>query len=299
MNVNELNERFGIPGVAEFDRGEGGLTMLAITAPGGEAEVYLHGGNVTHFKPADGQPCLWVSKSSRFDPDSPTRGGVPVCFPWFGSAGPTPESPFHGFARLMDWDVESIDRTDAGVAVTLILRSDEQTLQFWPGQFELRITVTVATTLTMALEARNVGHEAFTITEALHTYFHVSDVRNVKILGLENAEYTAFDEHKRQGDEPITFAAETDRGYTNTTASCVLDDPGMARRITVEKSGSDSTVVWNPWIGRAADIPDFGDDEWPGMVCIETANLPGNAVTIPPGGSHVMEARISAERTDR
>ncbi|MCK4623944.1 MAG: D-hexose-6-phosphate mutarotase, partial [Phycisphaerae bacterium] len=178
--------------------------------------------------------------------------------------------------------------------VTLILRSDEQTQRLWPGQFELRITVTVATTLTMALETRNIGDEAFTITEALHSYFRVSDVRNVKIIGLENTEYFVTDEHERQGDEPITFSAETDRKYINTTSTCILDDPGMARRITVEKSGSDSTVVWNPWITRAAEMSEFGDDEWPGMVCIETANLPGNAVTIPPGGSHVMEARITA-----
>ncbi|MCK4623945.1 MAG: D-hexose-6-phosphate mutarotase, partial [Phycisphaerae bacterium] len=93
MNIDELNERFGIPGVVEFDRGVGGLTKMAITAPGGEAEIYRNGGHVTHFKPADGQPCLWVSKSSRFERGSPIRGGVPVCFPWFGSAGPASESP--------------------------------------------------------------------------------------------------------------------------------------------------------------------------------------------------------------
>ncbi len=299
MNVNELKERFGISGVVEFGRGEGGLTRMAITTPGGEAEVYRNGAHVTHFKPADGQPCLWVSKSSRFEQGRAIRGGVPVCFPWFGSAGPDPESPFHGFARRMDWDVESTEKTDTGAVVTLILRSDEQTQRLWPGQFELRITVTVATTLTMALEARNIGGEAFTITEALHSYFRVSDVRNVKIAGLENTEYFVTDEHERQGDEPITFSAETDRKYINTTSTCILDDPGMARRITVEKSGSDSTVVWNPWITRAAEMSEFGDDEWPGMLCIETANLPGNAVTIPPGGSHVMEARIAAERTNQ
>jgi len=295
MRPDRLNEQFGVDGVVEFGAGPGGLTRASITSPGGTATVLLHGAHVTAYQPAGGVPVLWMSGRSWFEPGRPVRGGVPVCFPWFGSTGPAGDSPHHGFARLTEWEVESTGLDGDLAEITLVLFSDDDTRRYWPGQFELRHTVTVGAELSMSLEVSNTGDEAFTITEALHTYLAVSDVRKVSIAGLEGAEYvdTVGEERRlRQGDEPIRFAGEVDRAYVNTDAACVLDDPGMGRRIRVAKSGSLSTVVWNPWTAKAARMPDYADDEWPGMVCIETANVYENAVTVAPGGAHIMEARI-------
>jgi glucose-6-phosphate 1-epimerase len=296
MTPQELNERFGLPGVVDFDAGEGGLTRVRIAAAGGRAEIYLLGAHVTDWPPAGRQPVPWVSRESPFAVGQAIRGGVPVCWPWFAAKGDEPDAPLHGFARLVAWQVESADRLDdGGAAVTLALRSDERTKQYWRGDFELRHRVAVGSTLTMTLGTHNLGTEPMTVTEALHSYLRVSDVRNVSVSGLAGVEY--FDKvtggpNRTQGDEPITFAGETDRVYLDTAAAAVLDDPGLGRTITIEKTGSRSTVVWNPWVEKAARMDSFGDDEWPQMVCIETANALTDAVTIPPGETHCLEARI-------
>src|SRR5436190_10964031 len=106
--MQELNERFGIPGVVSIETGNGGLTKIAVTAPQASAEIYLHGAHVTHFQPTGEQPVLWMSKSTWFDAAKPIRGGVPICFPWFGPNKSDPKLPAHGFARLRDWDIQSV-----------------------------------------------------------------------------------------------------------------------------------------------------------------------------------------------
>lgn len=298
MTPKELNERFGVDGAAAFVAGAGGLTRLDITAAEGEAQVSLQGAHVTAWRPRGAADVLWMSEKSWFEPGKPLRGGVPVCWPWFGPKEGDAVAPAHGFARLAEWQVESLRRQAGGdVSVCLLLKGAKGQWPGFPHAFELRHRVRVGRTLTMALETRNAGGEAFTLAEALHTYFRVSDVRNVAISGLAGVEFIdKMDgaKRKRQGVEPIRFAGETDRVYVNAAGECVLEDAGAGRRIVVAKSGSNSTVVWNPWIAKAARMADFGDNEWPGMVCIETANAADNVVTLAPGESHTMEARISA-----
>jgi len=299
MTLQELNERFEIPAAARFEAGPGGMTELDIRTQGHQAQIMLHGAHVTHFCPAGCEPVLWMSRRSWFAPGKPIRGGVPVCFPWFGMRAGAPDAPNHGFVRLREWEVESLVRAPEGqVVVTLRLAADDRTRAHWAGDFELRHTVTVADSLTMSLETRNVGAEPLTITEALHTYFRVSDIRKASVSGLAGVTYVdkvAPGGKAVQGDGAITFSGETDREYVDTQATCEIDDPGLSRRIVVAKSGSDSTVVWNPWTAKAARMPDFDDDEWPGMLCVETANAGDNAVTVAPGASHTMEARISVK----
>jgi glucose-6-phosphate 1-epimerase len=293
----ELNGRFGIPGVVDFVVGNGGLTRIVIAAPQSRAEVYLLGGHVTHWQPAGGQPVIWLSQKSNFAIGQPIRGGVPVCFPWFGPLEGAAGSPLHGYVRLIPWDVESVDAlADGSVAIGLWIKFHQPTVPGWPGNFELHYRITVGAELTMSLEARNCQDQPLTVTEALHTYLCVSDVRNVSVTGLAGREYVDKVDggaRKRQGAQPVAFEGETDRAYLNALRTCVVRDAGLGRRVGVSKSGSASTVVWNPWVDKARKMPDFGDDEWPGMVCIETANALSNAVTIPPLGTHTMEARIS------
>ncbi len=299
MKINELNEQFGIKGKAQFENAQGGLSALKVNADGNEAEIYLHGAHVTHFAPAGEKPILWLSKRSWFEAGKPIRGGVPVCFPWFGMNSDIPDSPAHGPVRLNEWDVESLVEDDEGkIAVTLIVRSDDATRAIWPGDFELRHTITVGEKLTTTFQTTNTGQADIVITEAMHYYFAVSDVRNIAVSGLDNVAYHDFVGDvrvKRQGEKPITFTGETDRVYVDTSSTCKIDDPGMARVIRIEKVGSDSTVVWNPWATKAARTADFDDNEWPGMVCVEVANARENAVTIGAGQSHSMQATISLD----
>ncbi|MGB8168973.1 MAG: D-hexose-6-phosphate mutarotase [Chthoniobacteraceae bacterium] len=286
-----------IPGIATFHAGPDGLTRLRVASALATAEITLDGAHVTHFQPAGAAPVLFLSRSSHFAPGKPIRGGVPVCFPWFGPRAGHPESPAHGFARVHCWEAESLAAEESG-SVTAILRlaSDEQTRAHWPHDFIARLRIDVARQLTITLHVENTGPAQFQFEEALHTYFAVSDIREVLITGLEGAAYidkTDSLKRKQLGSEHLRLAAETDCVFPATTATCIINDPALHRRILVEKSGSQTTVVWNPWIAKAAAMPDFGDDEWPQMLCIETANTGDDAITLAPGSTHSMSATIS------
>ncbi len=296
MNIEELNRQFGIPGVAEFEEGNGGLTKLLIAAEGSVAEVYLLGGHVTRWLPSDGQDVLWLSRASRYEIGKPIRGGIPVCHPWFGPLEGDSSAPLHGYVRQTLLDVESVTlNEDSSVSAVLWRKFSKPASDNWPGYFELRVRITVGRSLSVAAETLNLGPKDLVLSEALHTYFRVSDVRKVRVTGLAGQACWSKVTGARavQGPEPLTFTAETDRVYGGSTGEVVLHDPQMGRSIRIAKRGSKSTVVWNPWIAKAAAMPDFGDDEWPEMLCIETANALDDAVPIPPGKMHTMETIIS------
>ena len=287
-------------GMAEFETGINGLAKLTLHTRAAEAEVYLHGAHVTGYQPRGMKPVLWLSGHSWFEDGKPIRGGVPICFPWFGPREGDPQAPAHGFVRLAVWKAESVEQSDDRTSVTLLTTDTPQTRALWDHAFELRQTVALGPdgALIITLACRNTGAKAFSFTEALHTYLHVDDVRQVAIEGLAGVEYIDkmdAGRRKRQDDEPIRFTGETDRVYLDTDAACTLTDPKAGRRIIVRKEGSRSTVIWNPWTDKSIRMPDFGDNEWPGMVCIETANAADNAVTLEPGAEHRMSAGIHAE----
>ena len=265
-------------------------------------QIHLHGAHVTHFAPTGDAPLLFVSAFSDYQNGKPIRGGVPVIFPWFGPRAGHPTAPAHGFARTSTWIAESVaEQPDGAIVIVLRLDPNEASQAVWDHRWVLRHRITVGTALTMALEIENLGATPFRCEEALHTYFRVSDVRNVEVLGLENAEYLDKADGMRrkcQSADPIRFTAETDRTCVNTLNRCVIADPGLNRRIVIEKSGSQSTVVWNPWIAKARAMADFGDNEWPFMVCVETGNVADNTLEIAPGIRHVTTTTIRRENSD-
>lgn len=264
------------------------------------AEIYLHGAHVTHFQPRSSpHPVLWMSKSSLFKPDKAIRGGVPICFPWFGPKPDDAKAPAHGFARVRDWTVESVERDPAGAVVaTFGLKSDDATKRSWNADFVARYIVMIANELSLRFTVQNRGRERVRYEAALHSYFTVGDIRRTEVRGLESASYLDRLQPGKtftQDHIPIRFDRETDRTYINTDAVTTIVDPVLERRIINRKFNSQSTVVWNPWIDKAKAMADFGDDEWPGMLCIETANAGPNAVELEPGQSHSMSAIISVE----
>ena len=279
--------------------GAGQLPRLEIGTPAGAAEIYLHGAHVTRWQPSHTEaPVLWVSEHSFWEDGKPIRGGVPICFPWFGPHGSGPSAPAHGFGRLADWTlVSAVERNDGRAIATFALEGDRMS-EPWPFRFQATYEVAVGTTLSMSLEVENRDDKEFTFEEALHTYFTVSDIAGVSISGLERTPYldkAGGSTERTQGDTPIRFTGETDRVYLETTATCSIDDPGLHRRIAVSKENSRSTVVWNPWIAKAHAMADFGDEEWRGMVCVETANVGAAAVRLAPGERHRMTVSLAVE----
>lgn len=296
-NIQQLNEQFGAD-FLRFEEVPGGLVRAVIITPTAQAEVYLHGAHITHFQPAGQAPVLFLSKESHFAPDKAIRGGVPICFPWFGPRQNDATAPMHGLARLLEWDVESIEAKKEEVALVLSLSPKMAPYPGW-APCALRFVIQVGSSLTMQLEVTNIGAKVFTFEEALHTYLQVGDVRQIEIIGLAETPYIDKTDNFRQktqlGARALSIRGETDQVYLNTQNTCVIHDPILNRKIHIIKQNSASTVVWNPWIEKAVALPDFGDDEWTKMVCIETCNVNICEVELQPGQTHIMTAKIEVE----
>lgn len=288
-----------MPDSIKLSEGRGGLRRIQVATRLAEAEIYLQGAHVTHFQPHGRQPVLFMSAKSQFEAGKPIRGGVPICFPWFGPRQDGLPGGIHGFARLSEWRL-----TDAGEAadgtVELCFEFDAGTAapELWKAGLQARYCVGIGRELRLTLHVRNATAAPVKFEEALHTYLAVGDVREASVDGLAGAaciDRLAPARDAKQGPEPIRITAETDRLYVGTRSTCTVHDPAWKRRIVVEKSGSDTTVVWNPWVAKAKAMPDFGDDEWPGMLCVETCNAGPNSVSLAAGESNCMGAVIRVE----
>mgnify|MGYP001767172735 CR=1 FL=1 len=281
-------------GRVTFLDGQNEMAMLEISTRWSSAEMYLHGAHVTRFKRLDEPGMLFMSQCSRFQAEQPIRGGVPVIFPWFGMREGLGQ---HGFARIKEWDLREVLPTEDGrVSVRLRLRDCPDAAAFPP--FTAEYVVTVGESLGLEFTVTNNADEVLTFEECLHSYFEVGDVTAIAIRGLEGTEYldkVANFARKRDNDAEIRIGAEVDRTYVNTTSRVEIIDPRLSRKIVVEKENSRSTVVWNPWIGKAQQMMDFGNDEYQRMVCVESGNVGENQVSLGPGETSRLAVRLRIE----
>ena len=287
-----------LPDGVRLETGEGGLERLVVDTALSEAHVYLLGAHVAHFQPRAQRPVLFMSDRSSFEVGHPIRGGVPVCFPWFGQKAGSPDLPNHGLVRQRPWALQDVaPRDDGRITAMFTLQPDARVRAPWPHACTITHRICVGADLHMELLVTNTGRAPFTFEEALHTYLRVSDVRHVEVHGLEDAPYRdKLDAPGTSRDPgPILVSEETDRVYEGSTATCDVVDRPWARRLRIAKTGSRTTVVWNPWVDKARRMPDFGDEEWPRMLCVETANAGADAVTLQPGQTHRMGALVAVE----
>jgi glucose-6-phosphate 1-epimerase len=292
--LESLNARFGIAGKVNIIAANGGLPAIQITTSAATAEIYLHGAHVTAFQPSASEELIFVSSKTHWEPTKAIRGGIPICFPWFGPKADDPKAPMHGFARTHEWTIASIEEQDEAVQITLTFDGSEATQPLWPHAFHAEYRVSVGTFLQLELAVTNTGDAAFQFEEALHTYHHVGDIHQTHLSGLDGISYLdkvdAYAKKTQSGDIAIT--GQTDRVYLETNAAITIHDAALSRSIEVEKSSSRNTVVWNPWAEVAASMADMGNDEWPYFVCVEAANCRDNAVTLAPGETHAMGVTI-------
>ncbi len=278
-----------------FLDGQSELPMLEVSTPWSTAGIYLHGAHVTNFTRHGEPPLLFMSQCSRFAPEQPIRGGVPVIFPWFG---PREGLPQHGFARLKTWDLKEFSPApDGSVSVRFRLPDYPEASSFPPFSAEYIVTVDRALTLTLKVTNQS-RDESFTFENCLHTYFEVGDVRKISIKGLTGCRYldkVANFAKKTENAEAVKIASEVDRVYLNSTGTVEILDPVLSRKTIIEKLGSSSTVVWNPWAAKAQQMPDFGNDEYLRMVCVESGNVGSNQVTLAPGESSSLVVKLSSE----
>jgi glucose-6-phosphate 1-epimerase len=304
MTPANLNDSFAIPGVLSFSANHAGLTYAQIAMPACTAKLYLQGAHLTAWQPAGEDPVLFLSEASPFEEGKAIRGGVPIIFPWFGARTATPDSqrtdgPSHGFARTSLWQVSfaAISGEDLHLALTLDPNEASRSLGY--DHFKLAFELILGKELRMRLTVANLGTTPLHFEEALHTYFTVGDVSKVSVEGLVGTEFIDKTDHfarKTQKEAVLTLIGETDRLYLNTQTTVLLNDLALDRRITVAKSNSKSTVVWNPWADLSRKMADMTAENWRGMTCIETVNASENSITLAGGEAHTMEARVSVQR---
>jgi len=300
MSNNSLPEslhRHAIAGRVEIITGRNGLPCAKIMTPWSTAEIYLLGAHVTAFQKNGEPPLLFLSAKSRFAPGQAIRGGVPICYPWFG---PRPDEPIHGYARLADWQLLQTRATPAG-AVTLWLAlppvAGRETWQSLRTEF----IITVAETLTMELITTNDAcGETVTLENCLHTYLQIGDINAISLTGLETVPFNDF-AHGANGaprpaeNAPLRITQETNRVYPRHAAAVAIRDEKFKRVIRVEKSGSQSTVVWNPWTTQKMP-DDWGTNEHLNMVCVESGNVKQDKISLAPGQTTALKVVVGSEK---
>lgn len=294
--IETLNKKFGITDKVQFVNGKGGLATVAINTPDASATICLYGAQLLSYAPTGQKDIIWMSEQSMYEQGKAIRGGIPLCFPWFGPHATDKTKPQHGFARLQYWEVVQTTDTGSDIIIELQLTQSEHSLQLWPHSFVARASFTIGKSLGVQLTVTNTGNEAFEYSNALHTYFNISNIDTISIEGLQDATYyDAFGTNLiTQNSQLLYFNEETNRRYVNTTATCIIHDSGYHRKINVEKSGSRVTVVWNPAEATSKTMADMATTGYQTFVCVEPANAYEgiDIILLEAGQSHCLGTTI-------
>ncbi len=294
-NINSLNKKFSFDTngcYAQFKVGEGDIPVLEVKNEKASAIISLQGAHILKWKPLAKDDVIWLSKEASFSAGKSVRGGIPVCWPWFGAHENEASYPAHGFARTVMWQVTDINNLSPGktqVSFKLeTVKLDKKLTSMWPQDTVLEYRITISEKLTLELVTSNNSNEDMVIGQALHTYFKVKDISNTTVSGLEDKTYLdkTKDFNSMMQHGVITFSDEVDRVYLDTADDVIIND--NHRKIKVSKQGSHSTVVWNPWKQVANKMGDLGRDGYKEMLCVESANAADDVVIIEPGSSHYL-----------
>ncbi|MFZ6048179.1 D-hexose-6-phosphate mutarotase [Pseudomonas sp. CR3202] len=273
-----------------------------------ELLVAQQGAQVLSYQPHGEEPVIWLSDQAVYQKGKAVRGGVPVCWPWFGDLRRNPAEiqgmhrggpicPAHGLVREREWDLLGIDSEGPAVRLEFALDTSKEPLPGWPHCAQLKFSILLDENLQLALSTRNTGDSPLALSQALHSYFTVSDIREVEVEGLDGCRYieTLEDWQQRKQQGNIVFSGETDRIYLETSRRMAILDRAWKRRIQLEVSGSASAVVWNPWIDKSKRLSQFAEDAWQGMLCIETARVTDDFLVLRPGEEHRMELKVTSK----
>lgn len=290
-------------GVTQYED-EHGLQFLSVENSHTTATIALQGAHVMHWQPKSAtQPVLWLSSNARYTEGRSIRGGIPICWPWFG-AHPTDSSYCpHGFARVIPWKVlQTSILANGATRLLLEMTHTDVTKKQLSYDYRFVLAITVGHTLRLEMMTTNLASHPFMIGEAFHTYFNISDVDHIEITGLENLMFSdkvaGYQRNVQHG--PIRFNGEFDRVYLNSRRDCVIHDTGYERKIRVTKSCSHTTIIWTPWGEKASQMGDMGaENEWRKMICLESANAMENSVTIYPNETHTMVSEYSLEALNK
>lgn len=272
-----------------IQRTESGLEYLNVDSPRCSAKIFLQGAQLTEFTPAGKGNLIWVSADEDYLEGKAVRGGIPICWPWFGVHS-DPDWPIHGVARKLMWRAEEVHENDDGIIIKLSLPMSLVDETYWPHKSRLEVEFHLTEQLRVSLTNTNLGESAFTLTQALHTYFPTPNIEATNVDGLQGSKFIEFGEGPFDQNEVIGFARETDMVYTQTAPVQIIKTP--AGDIEVGRENSSSCVLWNPWIEKSKRLSNFRDDEYLTMLCLEAANVMDDAATVEPGQSHTLTTTL-------
>ena len=297
-DIQILNQRFGAPGRIAFRTDENGLPVVSLINTYGAAEVSLYGAHVLAYRPVGFAPVLFLSKRSAFEPGKPIRGGIPVCWPWFGPHPTEPARDKHGFARLLQWDLDATEYTGETTTLRLSLKDSEFTRRIWDYGFSLKLSITLDHALNLELTTENTDTKSFSISKAFHPYFQVGDINMTHIYGLDQAACLDLLTRKESTQVGVLdIQSQVDRTYKPEKNEAAIRDDKLKRATLITFSGTRNLVVWNPWIDLAKALPDLDDSEYQRFVCVEPANVRETAVDLEPGERHTLKMSIQAQLT--
>lgn len=301
MSIEQLNTDYGIADQLKFVEGKGGFPFIEIENTMAKALISVYGGQVLSFQPVnEAEDLMFLSEKAYYQEGKAIKGGVPLCWPWFAADPENLGRSFHGFARNNLWTVLGTEITpEKETKVRLGLVDTAETRKIWSYSFNLTLEIIVGNKLTLELITHNTGEQAFSITQALHTYFKVGDINQVKVLGLEDTQYLDkvdnLQEKKQTG--VVTIAQEVDRIYTNVPQELVIEDASFDRRIRITSEGNKTAVVWNPWVDISKKSGDLEDEDYQRFICVETVNAAKDIVEISPNSEYRLLVNYTIERS--
>ena len=297
MDFQQLNSDFGITKQLEIIPGQGGMPMIKIGNASATALISLYGGQVLSFRPvAQTEDVLFLSSQSAYAEGKAIRGGIPVCWPWFGPDPKGLQRPNHGFVRNHFWQLAKTEAVgDTETKVSLRFTESFKRENTWRQPFMLLLDISIGPSLQLQLTTYNTGDQPFSITQAFHSYFRVGDIKRVKILGLEDCDY--FDKLE-QGTQKIqkgvvSVTQEVDRVYVEAYKNLVIADPVLQRRIHINSPNTSTAVVWNPWSKTSKKMPDLAATDYRRFICVEAGNVAFDLIKVQPGSRFSLQANYS------
>lgn len=293
MHVSQVVAPVNLPPSIRRTEIAPGFTVLDIRHPACTARVALHGAHLMEWTPEGQAPALYLSPQTLLRAGKPIRGGVPICWPWFGPNEADASLPAHGFVRNRFLELTDSSENAAGVTLEFALQDEAGTRRIWPHAFRLELEMVLGAEVHLSLCMTNRGEAPFTITGALHTYLGVGDIRRVTVRGLDGAEYldTVGTHQARKQTGDVVFDREVDRLY-QASGEIRVKDESLNRILIVQGSGSHTAVVWNPWIDKARSLADLPDEDYQRFVCVETAHAWKDSVTLEPGAQHALATTV-------
>jgi D-hexose-6-phosphate mutarotase len=296
-NSDKLNAEFGSDKI-HFYEGAGEFTFVDLENNGAKATLCLYGAQITTFQPAEHKPVIWLSEKSHYKKENSIRGGIPVCWPWFSSHPTDSTLPKHGFARFQNWQVISTSSQELSTTIKLSLSDTKETRKLWDHKFKVNLTVNITDNkLELIISTQNIESTPITIGAALHPYFQVGDIHKTTVQGLAGTTYIDFADAQQKIVETkeVEITKTIDRVYLNTTNDCIIKDNANKRQIKISKTGSKTTVIWNPWLEGATNMNDMPDNGYQTMLCVEPANMLNDVYTLLPNDTHTLSMTISTK----